>query len=330
MAARTKTWKTVWPIATALVLFALVSGGWLWARAEAETRFAAQQRQLDRKPALTCSTDTWSGYPFKMALDCQDPALHLNRGRTKIIPKTLSAVVRAPKLRTVLIHFEGPTVIENDELPAPVTVNHAPATVRVHMENRRSFRAKTELSFLAVTQTDNRLADIETLRLETRLRRGAEHHIDIDADITNLIIHTDDQQQVILAAVKALINADNVPHEPAANGAEWLKAAAGLETQFNVEAFTARYGATELHAEGTVIIEGTGTLDGNIKTRVTKLDAILAELRKRKVLTRKKARTASTLLGLFDKGDGVTADLRLKSGELFWGPVKLGRQIPLF
>ena len=330
MVAKTKTWKTVWPIATALVLFALISGGWLWARSEAETRFAAQQEHLDRKPALTCSTDTWSGYPFKMTLDCQDPTIHLSRGRTKITPKTLNAIVRAPYLRTVLIHFEGPTVIRNDQLAAPVTINHAPAAIRIHIDNKQSIRAETELSSLAIAQSNSPLANIDTLRLKTQLLRGKEHNINIDTDITNLIVHTEDQKQVILAAVKALINAGNVPHEPPADGAEWLKAAAGLETQFNVKKFTARYGATELHAEGTFIIEGSGTFDGTIKTRVTKLDAFLGELRQRQVLTPKKAKTASTLLGLFDKGDGVTADLRLKSGEFFWGPVKLGRQTPLF
>ena len=330
MAAKTKTWKALWPVTTALVLFGLISGGWFWAKSEAQVRFADQQKHLDRKPALTCSNDAWSGYPFQMKLDCVSPTIYVSRGRTKLTPKTLTAIVKAPNLRSVLVHIEGPTVISNDQLKAPVALKHAPATIRVHIESKELISAETELSSVAITQSNTRLANIDALRLGTRLQRGTEHSIDIDADLTNLIVHAEDGQQVILAAVAAVINAGNVPREPAASSAEWLKAAAGLETKFNFKQFTARYGATELHAEGLVTIEGTGTLDGTIKTRVTKLNAFLRELQQRQLLTPKKAKTASTLLGLFDKGEGVTADLRLKSGEFFWGPLKLGRQTPLF
>ncbi|MGI9465164.1 MAG: DUF2125 domain-containing protein [Aestuariivirgaceae bacterium] len=322
--------RSLWPVAPALVLFALISGGWFWVQGEAQARFAEQKRHLDRKPALTCSDDTWSGYPFQMKLDCKDPVIHLSRGRTQLTPKTLNATVRAPSLRTVIVRIEGPTVINNDRLTAPVEIGHAPTTIRVHLKSQDVIRAETELAAIEISQSGTRLADIDKLELGTRLRRGDEHDIDIEADITNLILHADERQRVILAAVDAVIRAGNVPREPAANGEEWLKAAASLDTQFNVEQFKARYGATELHAEGTVTIEGTGTLEGTVKTRVTKLDAFLGELQQRQMLTPKKAKAAATLLGLFDKGNGVAADLRLKGGEFFWGPLKLGRQIPLF
>ncbi|MGI9463209.1 MAG: DUF2125 domain-containing protein, partial [Aestuariivirgaceae bacterium] len=274
--------------------------------------------------------DAWTGYPFQLKLACADPAIYLSRGRTKLIPKTLTAVVMAPNLKTVIVHFEGPTRVENAQLTAPVEVNHDPATIRVHVVSRNSIRAETTLSSVQIRQSDARLAGIDTIHLNTLFNRSDQHDIDLMADVTNLIVHTKEGQKVILAAIATIIKAGNVPREPAANGVEWMKAAAGLETQFTIENFNARYGATELHAEGTVKIEGTGTLEGMVKTRVTKLNAFLGELQKREVLTPKKARTASTLLGLFDKGEGVAADLRLKGGEFFWGPLKLGRQTPLF
>lgn len=330
MAAKTKTWKALWPAILALAVLALISGAWFWAKSEAQTRFADQQKHLDRKPALTCSNDTWSGYPFQMKLDCKDPKIFLSRGRTEFTPQTMTAIVKAPKLRTVLVHLEGPTVITNEKLQAPVELKHAPVTIRIHIASKELIKAEAELSSVAISQSSTLLASIEQLRLETQLQRADEHNIDINADLTNLIVNTEDDQQVILAAVAAVINAGNVPREPAANGSEWLKAAAGLDTQFNVKQLRARYGATELHAEGLVTIEGTGTLDGTVKTRVTKLNAFLGELQQRQILTPKKAKAASTLLGLFDKGNGVTADLRLKKGEFFWGPLKLGRQTPLF
>lgn len=330
MAAKTKTWKALWPVTTALVLFGLISGAWFWVKSEAQVRFADQKLHLERQPALTCSNDTWSGYPFQMKLDCKDPAIYLSRGRTRLTPRTLIAIVKAPSLRTVLIHIEGPTAISNDQLKMPVELNHAPATIRVQIKSKDLIKAEAELSSVAIAQSTRQLASIDTLRLRAQLQRAEVHNIDINADLTNLIVHAEDGQQVILAAVAAVINAGNVPREPAVNGAEWLKAAAGLETQFNVKQFKARYGATELHAEGLVTIEGTGTLDGTVKTRVTKLNAFLGELQQRQLLTPKKAKAASTLLGLFDKGNGVTADLRLKGGEFFWGPLKLGRQTPLF
>ena len=63
---------------------------------------------------------------------------------------------------------------------------------------------------------------------------------------------------------------------------------------------------------------------------MTNLVAFMGKLQERRMITPKNAKAASTLLGLFDRGDGVAAELRFKQGEVFWGPLKLGRQFPLF
>ncbi|MGI9462801.1 MAG: DUF2125 domain-containing protein, partial [Aestuariivirgaceae bacterium] len=99
---------------------------------------------------------------------------------------------------------------------------------------------------------------------------------------------------------------------------------------FNIEQLEVTYGDTRLTAKGVMHIKASGYLDGALKTRVSQLDSLLNKLQAREVLSASKAKAAGTLLGLFDRGNGVAADLRFKDGELFWGPVKLGRHPVLF
>ncbi len=323
-------WKSIWPALTVLALFAALSAGWYWSVGKARSAFKDQQELRAEKPALTCLDETWSGYPFRIQLDCSGPVLHLSRGRTKVTPKQLTASVRAPFLRTIVVELEGPIIVDNDKLAAPIEIVQPDARVDIVMESATSLRAEAVLSRIVVQQAGLEHARLHTARLRSRFERGEQHKINLTIDLTGVAIRTDAQDDLYLDAVAGTMAADNVPRKSTRNVNEWMKAAAELATQFNVEEFVATYGDTQLAAKGEIKIKASGYLEGSLKTRVNRLDALLTRLQAQEVLTASKARAAQTLLGLFDRGNGVAADLRMKNGELFWGPLKLGRHPVLF
>ncbi len=330
MPANKITWKSLWPVFAALGLFIICTGGWYWAINLAQSAFVEQQRHRDVKPALTCDGEAWSGYPFRIQLDCPAPEIFLSRGRTRLTPNRLTAIVRAPNLKTVIVHLEGPTIIHNDRLASPAEIVHPNAMIRIMLGPGETVRAATDMSAVTVSQAGVQLVSAKTVSLRSRLDRGSQHNLNLALDLAGVVVRTQMQDEIVLDAIAAVVQADNIPREPVADATEWLKAAAAPATQFRIEKIQATYGDTELTAQGTVHIEATGFLDGSLTTRVIKLNGLLDRLRERQVITPKKAKAAGALLGLLDRGDGNSADLRFKNGELFWGPVKLGRHPALF
>ena len=59
-------------------------------------------------------------------------------------------------------------------------------------------------------------------------------------------------------------------------------------------------------------------------------DTMLDKLAERRLISAKGSDAINALLQLFDKGDGIKVDIIFRKGEVYWGPMRLGRQFALF
>jgi hypothetical protein len=156
--------------------------------------------------------------------------------------------------------------------------------------------------------------------------------VDFSASGENLTFEDAKMPAVAVAEIAVQGSIEGLPRTPASDFAALLKEAARLGSTVTIERFTAEMEDISLTASGTVALGPEGPT-GTLSTKVTNYDALLAELERRGVVSKKAIRASSLLIGLLQgdrKAEGeVTVALRFHEGKVYWGPFAVAEIPPL-
>lgn len=330
MAATASPLKIATPLLLVLVLLAGWSAYWFWAIQFAEKTFNEQRVRQQAKTALTCAGENWGGYPFRIMFTCTGAHLGLDKGRTIIDAPSLDIIAQAYNPNHVIVRLNGPTNIAQPNQGVSLNVEHLPVVTGIKLSAGRFKQASLKVKSVTVRNGADTILTADEINVHGRPGSNGNNGLDIALDGRSVLINPPPAPPVRLDSVTADINADQLPSGLSTSLKQFARASAAAGTVFTLNHATASLGDVSATAAGTATITTVGQINGTLKTTVHNLDALLGDLAARNIISNKQARAANTLLGLFKTKDGIAADLRLKDGQIYWGPLKLGQHEALF
>lgn len=329
MAETTSRLKIAAPLIAMLVLLAAWSGWWWFASNLAQTKFAEARATHADRFGLACASEGWSGYPYRIMFTCTDAVIDLKRPGTTIRSAKLDILAQAYNPSHIIARLTGPSEIENPRQGLMLTTEHLPLVTGVKFKSGQFAIASSRISDLTVKQDGEAVLTVKSATLHLRPAESRPG-FDVAADASDVIAMPGKQTAIPFERVEASGNFDKLPPGGHRNLSELARAVAVAGTLFTLDGFAAKTSGVSATASGAISINQQGKLTGGLTTRLQNLDKLLTELTARGVVKEKQAKAASTLLGLFKTPDGIAADLRFKDGNIYWGPIKLGRHAPLF
>jgi hypothetical protein len=361
-ARRPRRWPIVLPLALVVALAAGWSGIWYYAASRAQSGFAAWQvREAARGRAVTCTTQDFSGFPFRFELSCTDPALSERNGRLTLKAKSLHAAMQVYQPNLAIAEFAGPLAVTQDGRAAG-TLDWALAQASVHGLSLPPERVSVVLDRPAAHLPDGTpLADAAHGELHVRPAAHApqdppafdvaltlaQAHLAGIARLRDLPIDAD-----ITATLRGLADFSPRPWRQVLRD---LQAANG---RLELSKARIREGDILAVGQGTLTLTPRGMLDGEIDLTVAGIEQLMATLgldeavgrASQKALDRLApglnlnalfgprgnaaiAAAGAAMLGKPAELEGrqaVTLPLRLADGTIFLGPLKVGEMTPLF
>ncbi len=322
--------KAVTPVILTTILIAGITIAWFWISQQVRTGLAAERARLTDELKLSCASEDWGGWPFKVELTCIGPQLEIAGTRAVISGTQLVGFTRIYNLRTTVLEWYGPTEITDATARGRTHLTHAPAVARITTRDDLGLAATLTAAALAVRYQEQDIVSMSEFSLSAIFTPGNATTVDTRFEGRDIVAMPAASDRVAIDQLAISAAADNIPRQPVPDVETWLKAAAAMPTRFRIVEFQTMSGNTALSATGEVVIADTGHLDGAIRTHVRNLKPALDTMAQRKFISDKSIGAINTLLPLFDKGDGVKADLIFRKGEVYWGPIRLGTQIALF
>ena len=330
MAEHTPRWKIAAPLILTLLLFAAWSAYWWIAIQFAETKFAEGRTRLENIMSLECGSENWGGYPYRFVYTCTNARISLKRNYSVLTSAKLELLTQAYNPNHIISILTGPTRFTEPRNGIDLTAEHLPAVSGIKL-NRGKFRlASTQIKDLVVRQSGKDVFAASQIDLHARPASKGQSGYDVAFDARTVQIISAPAPAIALDTVSGEINADRLPAGIVTNLVDLARGSAAAGTVFTLNRLDVRAGTITANASGSTTINNQGQLNGALKTRVENLDGLLDDLTARNAVTKKQARTAASLLGLFKSQGDIAADLRFKDGQIYWGPLKLGQHAPLF
>ena len=302
-----------------LILVILLALAWCvyWAVAsrivqnEVESRIAALPRS---GATFDCAAVAWGGFPFRFERDCASP--HVRTGEIDIAATRLVAVMQAYNYRHAVALIDGPTTIA----PA-TTLTHQRAIASIRYASDGTVQASMEVPELSVPG----LGTARTLLLHARDRDTGM--IDIASSGEMLAIAF--PQNVTLALDRMRLAA-SVPAE--AMSRDWARILARLGRTVTVTDLHLEKDGLVMDAAGEIGIDALGRIEGRLATKANDIDRLMAKIKELFPIPDGDLKAARAMISLMQtQKDGTVAlDLIAKEGNLYWGPVMIGRLAPLF
>jgi hypothetical protein len=289
----------VLPLAAVVVLMIVWSVYWYAARSIFEREMSRARLVLaGNGHQLLCSTESWSGFPFRFEFSCENPVLEETRG-LEIASQRLQVVALAYKPWHIIALQDGPTEIQVPGL-TPIHLTHDRAMASATATSTNSGQITAELTMLAASQLFS--AD----RVLFSARTSDLKQIDAVTEITAFSLTVPGPPPLILDHLSAdtTITPSNTL---VINGAE------------------ARHGAVTLSATGLIALDTLGRPAGQVMLQ-TNDGAKLLELAAPYLALDAQQRAALAAL-LTVAGNQLT--LTAGDGALYAGPLKISDLAPL-
>lgn len=312
-----RPWRMVLPLAGVLMLAAAWSIYWFLAFARAKDDVAEQREKwAARGVSLGCGAESWGGYPFRFEFDCAAPEF--------LLAGPVPLKIRWQKVQVAAQAYNPFHLVVLADGPGEVT--NAGGTVFATEAGRSlaSFRISAVSGHdIGVDMPRIMVPDLlkaERLLLNATIREGEMSDLRIGLEQATLRLRGGVDEPVDRFALDASI--------PAA----WLK---GHFTTIpaTINGAEAVRGSLRLTGHGTIGVDAAHRLEGRIATVVNDIDALLAIVSPHAGMNEKDRAAVKTLLGLVGgtgSGPVARADLIAKTGEVYWGPLRLVQLPPLY
>ena len=351
-------------MAVPLLLTVLVGSGWSWywyhALDIAKARFA---KLKSGDIAINCSGETWTGFPFRFTVICDNADFRIGTGKATASGKAnqMTATVRAYDPNHAIAEFAPPfsmnftMSVQQDGLTLPdtVTVSSDTSALRAGVLlsggtlRQVSIRAQDWRGNLTATGAGRPMekarttADLLALHWSPARPDAADTAPVLSMQVENLAYsgafgaHHGMQDLTVEKAgfQTAFINTEISTRLASLSGIRSWQAAGG---EIRIAHFDFKRGAQEAEGSGTVRLDSEGRLEGRIDLLVKGMDEALRGLVDSGRLSSTQAALASTAIGLLSQTENKAkpgwtgVPVRATKGRIYFGPFKATTIKPLF
>jgi hypothetical protein len=303
MSKQTKRpWLILLPLLTVIAISTLWSVYWYFAIAAAQQTFASERNSLKaRGLTLSCTQESWGGYPFRFEFDCASPKIAAG-SRLELRTANLLAIALAYNPWQVVILIDGPTTISGLSA-TPVTAEHGRAIGSVTLRSEGEASLSVDLPKLAVPG----LLTSDRVRLDTRPAQNEQTELAISIGRTNY--------QPVGRPELIIEHGD-------------LHGSVADDRILNIDRVRLEQGEVRYWGRGEVHLDGLNRLAGKLSTETNDLNGLLAILEPHLKMTPDEKTRLRTMLGLL--GKATKADIIAQDGQLYVGPFKVSDLIPLY
>jgi hypothetical protein len=298
----TRPWKMFLPLILVLALGAAWSIYWFVAIGIAKEKATEERRALEsRGIALSCTKESWAGFPFRFEFKCTSPILKL-QDKVEARSGNLLAVALAYNPWQVVLLVDGPTAVTGENLmPAATQHERIIASFTIGKGNAVNFSS-----------------DVPKLVV-----RGL-----LSAD--RIMAHTrpEDGGRTGFAVSLVKLNYQPEGRPPLQIDAGNLQGSLQPDQTVIVDRIELTQGSVRYWGAGTVQIDAGRRLSGKLATETNDLDGLLKILEPHLDMTDQEKAGFRTVLGLL--GNEAKADIIAKDGQLFIGPFKVADLLPLY
>lgn len=302
MNSATRSWRMLLPLGAVMMLAVLWTAYWLIASGIAQTRFAGERAKLTAQGVtLTCSTESWGGYPFHFAFTCSSPMLALDdRAEIRSSELLLTALAYAPWQIVALL--DGPSTFAGVGVP-PRTADHQRAVAALTFDRDWKLNASAEIPALSIPG---------------------------HGTAAQVMLHTRPSgtggTDIALSARDVLFGPPGMPPLSISEGE--LLGTLSWENSLAVERLSLQQKGVRYWGSGTLGLDTANRPSGKLDTQTNDLDGLLTLLDPHLQLTEENKAGLRSMLGLL--GNEAKAPLIAQDGVLYLGPFKLAELKPLY
>ncbi len=357
MSQSKKPWRMLLPLFTVLVLWGAWSVGWFMISEIAQEKFASwRTKSAGKGLTLTCTNESWGGYPFRIEMSCDGFALQKKNKKSQLAVsfQSVDAVAQAYKPWHLILKLTAPLKVElsrdgTADTSTVITADHEPSFASVVLKDRINPEVSILFEKIAGSISDKAgeasysLGDfqIEKLNLHGRIERElkagqADYAVAATADTINYdgpLRDPADGGPIKLDTLTFSGIAERLPMPLAANLQKTLRVWAANEGRLKIDQLEVKQKEISARSNGFVTVSQEGQLSGKVKTAVLNLDKAIDKMVTAGRLTANDAKISKGLFKMLsgNKPNGeIVTDFRIKDGKLYFGPFKLLKLAPIF
>lgn len=367
-----------WPLLVPFLILVILAGGWcaFWFYAAARAQDIIvdwRQREAKSGRVYGCAQENIGGFPFRIEVRCTDPRAEFRTTQPPVALRAADLLVALQIYQPNLLiaEFDGPLAISDPGQAARYTANWSLGRASIRGTPRNPERVSITFDNPVLDRNDaaapERAFTAKHAELHGRLVGGSVRDkpvIDIALSLAAAVapaLHPLAAQPFDADLDTQLVGLRNFDPKPWSQRFREIQQANG---RIEVRAARVRQGDTLAVAAGTLTLNATGQLNGELQVTVAGLDKLLPALGADQLvrpesaagqkldsalnsldrvipglggLARQKAgigvAVGAALLGQPAELEGrkaVRLPLRFADGEMSLGPIKLGKVGPLF
>jgi hypothetical protein len=306
----------VFPLIAVIVLWCAWSIYWYVVFTTTQSIYAREAGKLARQGVtLTCAEQSWSGYPFRVEMNCARPSFVFDQQDRKVTANAgnLLAIMQAYNFNHVIALLDGPTTLQ-EEGREPITATHDRAIASLRVTQEQNARVALEVAELEI----ERLAKSASVIINAELNPNTPSRL--SASLANLAIKPADAAEIAIGDTAF----EAVAPPALIASLDPLRAAIATGERIALTYLEIRQGALTVSANGEIGLDFEGKPVGKVSTKTSDLDLLLERIKSLLRLDDRKIASLRAILGLLQGGkSSIAADLVARDGALFWGPIKL-------
>lgn len=297
-----RPWKMLLPLILVLVIAAVWSIYWFVAMGIAKDRIASEREKLaSRGVTLSCTEETWAGFPFRFEFNCSSPILKQNE-RAEARASDLLAVALAYNPWQIVFLIDGPTTVAGGNT-LPITAQHERIVASITLGKNYEPSLSSDIPKLAVPG----LLTADRIMFHTRPETAGA--TGLAASVVKLNYQPEGRPPL-------LIDDGN------------MLGVLQQNTSIKVDKIELVQGTVRYWGSGSVSLDPERRLAGKLSTETNNLDGLLGILEPHFDMTDQEKAGFRAVLGLL--GNEAKADIVAKDGQLFIGPFKAADLLPLY
>lgn len=299
--AAPRPWRMFLPLGIVVSLALLWTVYWFVASAMAKDRLAEERAKLAQQGlSLTCTSEVWGGYPFHFEFSCGSPVVTWT-GKAEVRSQKLLLVALAYAPWQVAVLLDGPTALTAPGI-APTRIAHERALAAITAGKTGDISLSADLPAIAI----DGVGRIGKLMLHTR--PGQSGGTEVAVSLSDLDYEPADK-----------------PHLAIDSGS--LRGTLALDGVLTLDNIELRQGELRYWGSGTVSLDDSRRITGQIDTETNDIKALLAAIGPHIDLSDGQLANLRTMLGLL--GNAAKAPVIARQGILYLGPFKIAELAPL-
>src|ERR1700743_709317 len=111
-----RRWRFFLPLGLVVVLALAWTGFWFYASSRAQAALAAwNQHEAAAGRVLSCASQEFGGFPFRLELSCGGAALALTKAHVALKAPDMHAAVQVYQPTLAIAEFTGPLAVSDDQ-----------------------------------------------------------------------------------------------------------------------------------------------------------------------------------------------------------------------